>query len=108
MSKPKKGVSMAQAWRLTIVLTVCIILSRSAYAVDITTSGCAMAGVEAGCVVLESGGVVYNITAAQPKPEPGTFGTVKGAAAERMSSCQQGTILDPAHWTPDPTRSCPK
>jgi hypothetical protein len=99
---------MAQAWRVTLAITACIVFSQGASAVDITTSGCATAGVEAGCVMLESGGVVYDITAAKPKPEPGTFGTVKGSADGKVSICQQGTILDPAQWTPDPAQSCPK
>lgn len=85
-----------------------ILCESGAHAVDITTSGCVFRGVEAGCLMLESGGVVYDITAAKPKPEAGTFGTVKGFAADKMSICQQGMILDPAQWTPDPERSCPE
>jgi hypothetical protein len=99
---------MRQSLRVAVAIAACIVLARGALAVDITTSGCATAGVEAGCVMLESGGVVYDITAAKPKPEPGTFGTVKGSADGKVSICQQGTILDPAQWTPDPAQSCPK
>lgn len=108
MNETKKGISMAQTWRLAIVFAACVMIPRNAPAADIAVSGCATAGVEAGCVMLESGGVLYNITAAQPKPEPGTFGTVKGSTSDKASTCQQGTILDPAQWTPDPAQACPK
>ena len=99
---------MAQAEKTILAIAVCAALSGSALAADVTLSGCATAGVEAGCVMLESGGVVYDITAAQPKPEPGTFGTVTGSTSDKVSMCQQGTILDPAEWAPDPKTSCPK
>ncbi len=108
MRHPEKGSSMTQAWRMTLAILTCVVLTSGAFAADITASGCASAGVEAGCIMIESDGVIYDITAAQPKPEPGTFGTVKGLASDKMSICQQGKILDPAQWVPDPKQSCPK
>ena len=99
---------MAQARKIVLAIAAGAVLSGSALAADVTLRGCASAGVEAGCVMLEMGGVVYDITAAKPKPEPGTFGTVTGSTSDKVSMCQQGTILDPAEWAPDPSTACPK
>ena len=66
----------------------------------ITVSGCAVKGVEFGCIVLRTvAGKSYNISAAQPRPIPGTYGTVKGTLRTGgVSFCQQGPIIEPAAW----------
>ena len=84
-----------------------IAMAMPAFAEDISASGCAAAGVEANCLVLKSGDKTYNITAAQPTPVPGTYGTVKGTLSDKMSSCQQGQILDPAIWEVEAGKACP-
>ena len=50
---------------------------------EVTVSGCPQPGVEAGCIALMAeDGMLYNITAAVPKPEPGVAGTVTGTVSE--------------------------
>lgn len=66
----------------------------------VTVTGCAMKGIEHGCIILRTvAGKTYNITAAMPAPKPGTYGTVHGSVFRGASPCQQGTILKPANWT---------
>ena len=78
-----------------------------AAAEDITVSGCAAVGVEGNCIILEADGKTYNITAAQPAPAPGTYGTVKGTLTDKVSTCQQGVVVDPAIWEVEPGKQCP-
>lgn len=78
-----------------------------AAAEEITVSGCAAVGTEAQCIILETGGKTYNITAAQPIPMPGTYGTVTGTLSDKVSACQQGQVIEPATWTVDPGTPCP-
>lgn len=92
--------------RLIIALGL-IALVTPAFAEEISVSGCAAAGVEANCLVLKSGDKTYNITAAQPTPVPGTYGTVKGTLSDKMSTCQQGQIVDPAIWEVEAGKACP-
>ena len=82
-------------------------MSLAAAAEEITVSGCAALGAEAQCIILETGGKTYNITAAQPTPMPGTYGTVTGTLSDKVSACQQGQVIEPASWTVDPGTLCP-
>ena len=91
-------------------LSVLVALATPAVsqAEEVTATGCAQAGVETGCIVLMAqDGRLYNITAAQPKPAPGTAGTVTGTTGEGASSCMQGILLSPATWQPKPGAACP-
>jgi hypothetical protein len=82
--------------------------ASAAAAADVTVSGCARAGVEAGCVVISGAdGTLYNISAAQPRPQPGSGGQVTGTVSSNLSACQQGVILAPATWKADPAIQCP-
>ncbi len=82
-------------------------LATGAMAEDVRVEGCTTAGVEAGCVMLEANGTKYDVTAATPKPDVGTYGTVSGVISTGTGICQEGTRLDPATWTPDPSKVCP-
>ena len=82
-------------------------VASTAKAEDVIVEGCAIAGVENGCVMLRSGDKLYNITAAQPKPQIGTAGRVQGTVSNGASLCMQGSILSPARWQPIPDRLCP-
>lgn len=77
-----------------------------AYAQQVTASGCAEAGVEAGCVMLKDGDKLYNITHAAPKPVVGAYGTVTGTVSGDPDTCQQGDLLKAAEWKPDPEKTC--
>lgn len=93
----------------SLILSAGILLLSgfTAAAEDITVSGCAAAGAEANCIILEADGKTYNISAAQPAPVPGTYGTVKGTLSDKMSICQQGVVVDPAIWEVEPGKECP-
>jgi hypothetical protein len=78
-----------------------------AFGEEVTVTGCAAAGVEASCIILKDGGKIYDITAAQPAPFPGTYGTVKGMLTDKASACQQGQVIDPATWEVQAGKQCP-
>jgi hypothetical protein len=82
-------------------------MALSAAAEDVTVTGCAAAGVEANCIVLKADGKTYDITAAQPAPVPGTYGTLKGTLTDKASTCQQGQVVDPATWEVETGKQCP-
>ena len=67
---------------MRVVLAAGILLSLCAAPAfadqPIKVSGCVVKGVEFGCLALRSGNKTYNISAAEPRPSPGTFGTVTG------------------------------
>lgn len=89
-----------------VTATMFLGFAFGAQAQQVTASACAEAGVEAGCIVLKEGDKLYNITNASPKPAVGTFGTVTGTVSGDPDTCQQGTLLKPAEWKPDPSKVC--
>lgn len=91
-----------------ILASASVAAALPALAEEISVSGCAASGVEANCLILKAeDGKTYDITAAQPAPEPGTYGKVTGTLSDRMSICQQGPVVDPAQWQVEPGRQCP-
>lgn len=92
-----------------LILSVGILatMALSAAAEDVTVTGCAAAGVEASCIVLKADGKTYDITAAQPAPFPGTYGTITGTVTDKVSTCQQGVVVDPAVWQVETGKQCP-
>ena len=60
----------------------------------VTVTGTVAAGVEAGCLVLTSGGTTYLLLGSHDQLAPGARVTVEGTLAEDvMTTCQQGTPL---------------
>jgi hypothetical protein len=95
--------------RYALMITSAVVLfgqMTGAFAQQVTASGCAEAGVEAGCVMLKDGGKLYNITHAAPKPVVGTYGTVTGTVSSEPDTCQQGDLLKAAEWKPNPDKAC--
>ncbi len=86
----------------TIVLGAPVIASAE----EVTASGCVRRGVETGCLVLSANGKGYDVTAAQPTPEVGTYGTVTGTVYGGVGICMQGIILKPSTWKPDSKKPC--
>jgi hypothetical protein len=76
------------------------------HAEEVVVSGCVEQGVEGRCLILRSGNKVYDITAASPRPQVGTYGVVSGSVSHNPAICMQGTRLSPAKWKEDKTRSC--
>ncbi len=64
-------------------------------------AGCVSGAVETGCVVLwdRTGSVGYNITSAQPRPDPGRAINVTGVVSNQMSFCMQGPVLEQIKWS---------
>ena len=97
--------------RALTVLAASLLWSVAAGAADapqqVTVRGCVEAGVEPSCLVLKGGGQTYNVTAAEPKPAVGTYGTVVGTVSDGMSTCQQGIILAAAIWAVEQGKACP-
>jgi len=94
---------------MRVVLAAGILLSLCAvpaFAQDkpIKVSGCVVKGVEFGCLALRAGNnKSYNISAVEPKPASGTFGTVTGTLRPHwVSFCQQGPIISPASFRAGP------
>ncbi|MBI1212104.1 MAG: hypothetical protein GC190_11620 [Alphaproteobacteria bacterium] len=54
--------------------------------------GCVKPGVEAGCLIVESGGKTYNVTAAKASLKIGDFASGTGIPGG-MSTCMQGEAL---------------
>ena len=93
----------------SLILSAALLtMAIPAAAEEITVSGCAAVGAEANCIILKAeDGKTYDITAAQPAPAPGTYGTLKGMLTDRVSICQQGMVVDPAQWQVKPGKACP-
>ncbi len=91
------------------VLAVAVLAGpMTALAEEVTVSGCPQPGVEAGCIMLQAAdGTLYDVSAAEPKPEAGVAGTVTGTASQGASLCMQGVLLKPATWQPTPGAACP-
>lgn len=55
--------------------------------------GCVKPGVEAGCLIVEDGGKIYNVTSAKDRLAVGTFASGTGTPGG-VSFCMQGTPLE--------------
>ncbi len=105
--------SIENAARLSAVAVGFVALAllaapMTARAEEVTLSGCPLAGVEAGCVMLKADdGTLYNVSAAEPKPQPGVAGKVTGTVSQDASLCMQGIVLKPASWQPTSGAACP-
>jgi hypothetical protein len=95
--------------KLLLVAAFAVGFAATSFADEpIKVKGCALKGVEAGCIVLRAvNGKTYNITAAVPAPTLGTFGEIEGNLWSGMDFCQQGAIIRPAKWT-EKSKVCPK
>ena len=89
---------------LTLAVAFAPVAGRAA---DVIITGCPQAGVEAGCIVLNAGGTLYNVTAAKPAPKIGAPTRVTGTISNGVSLCQQGVILSPATSEPADGIACP-
>jgi hypothetical protein len=75
--------------------------ARAEDAGKIDVVGCPAAGIEMNCLVLRgTDGVIYDISAARPRPQAGNRAIrLSGTKAEKVSLCQQGIILDHITWS---------
>jgi hypothetical protein len=82
-------------------------LTATAAGQDIREQGCIVAGVEAQCLILKTATATYDVTAAEPTPKVGEFGTVTGTPFEGVTICQQAKALKPSTWEPVAGKACP-
>ena len=78
------------------------VFSTSAFAESVKLTGCPQNGVTAGCLVIQdNGGQTYNITAADPKPDPAQqlVITLTGETSTDVSICNQGIVLKNIQWS---------
>lgn len=75
---------------------------------QVVFEGCVSPGVEHGCLIVRSGKEAYNISSAQPRPDPKRKLAIRGTAtlAGGMSYCMQGKVLNNIKWGYTRT-SCP-
>jgi hypothetical protein len=95
--------------KLLVVGLFSLALATPSLAQDkpIKVAGCAIKGVEFGCIVLRTvAGKSYNISSAQPRPTLDTYGVVEGTLRNWATFCQQGPVIEPAKWT-EKGKLCP-
>jgi hypothetical protein len=95
---------------LPAALLACAIASpATAEGKKVTITGCPYPGVLATCMMIkDKGGTLYNITGANPKPQPNDVAiTLTGTVTNKLSMCNQGTVLDDIKWDRTKMR-CPQ
>jgi hypothetical protein len=98
------------ALSLPAALLACALTSpAAAEGKKVTLTGCPYPGEEATCLMIkDKDGTVYNITSAHPKPEPNDVAIiVTGTVTDKLSICNQGTVLDDIKWDRTKIR-CPQ
>ena len=96
--------------KLLVAGLLSLVCSTPALAAEpIKVTGCIEKGVEPGCLVLRTNTFqTYSISAAKPKPTPGSYGEVIGEIKfGAITTCMQGEVIDPAKWI-EKGKSCPK
>ena len=102
----RRGARMKTIAALTVLMSLAA--GDASAQQSVTVTGCVAKGVEASCLVLRTvTGKLYDISAAMPKPEVSTYGTVTGVLAQQISFCQQGEIINPATWSLK-GKNCPR
>ena len=98
------------ALTLSAALLACALTSpAAAEGKKVAITGCPYPGVEAGCLMIkDKDGTVYNITGANPKPQPNDVViNLTGTVAQKISICLQGIVLDDIKWDRTKMR-CPQ
>lgn len=68
----------------------------------ISLTACPHSGVTPPCLTISGpDGTLYNITGSTPKPPlNGRMIRLRATVTDKLSACQQGTVLDGVRWTP--------
>jgi hypothetical protein len=64
----------------------------------VSFSGCVRPGVERGCLIVHSGQVLFNVTAARPRPALNRWIAGSGLRADGPTICMQGVRLTAIRW----------
>ena len=88
---------------LAFLMTAAVPQQSQAQGTRVAVLGCVSQGVEGGCLIITDNvsGKVYQINAAQPKPDPAKRLVVRlsGTIVNKISFCQQGAILEDIKWS---------
>ena len=98
------------ALSLQASLLSCVLASPAvAEGKKVTVTSCPYPGVLATCIMIKNkDGTVYNITGANPKPPFNDVAIiVTGTVTDKLSICNQGTVLDDIKWDRTKMR-CPQ
>jgi hypothetical protein len=98
------------ALALSAALLACALANpAAAEGKKVTVTGCPYPGVLATCLLIkDKDGTVYNITVANPKPPFNDVAIiVTGTVTDKLSICNQGTVLDDIKWDRTKMR-CPQ
>lgn len=88
---------------LGVSLVSCVTPDRSA---SVQFNGCVRAGTEPGCLMVQSGGVTYDVTLASPAPSINMGMIGDGTVLTGPTTCQEGVALTGIHWRSS-RRHCP-
>ena len=88
----------ASSYALAAVAAASLAASSAASAHNARFSGCTFRGVTAGCLMVKSGGRIYNITAAKPRPGLNRAIAGSGYVTGAPTICMQGTALRNVRW----------
>jgi hypothetical protein len=85
---------------LAIPALAALILSSAADAASavVRFSGCVRPGVEHNCLIVHSGQVLFNVTAAHPRPPLNRGISGYGTRWAGPTTCMQGVALSNIHW----------
>jgi hypothetical protein len=90
----------------SIVLAALAMFASSAFAADsVSVTGCPVAGVEAGCIVIKDkdSGKTYDITSIKSGSKPFDLNQnlvvqLTGTPSDKATICMQGTPLENIEW----------
>jgi hypothetical protein len=85
-------------WTLAATAALSLLSASAAEAKTVSFSGCVYRGVESSCLMVRSGGTVYNISAARPRPGVGRAIAGTGSIFTGPTICLQGTTLTRISW----------
>lgn len=86
------------SWIVAATAALSLVGVSAAEAKTVSFSGCVYRGVEASCLMVRSGGAVYNISAARPRPGVGRPIAGTGWLFTGPTTCMQGTTLTRISW----------
>ena len=102
----KRHVAFAAVASLTIAASIALMTAPPAYSGkpvgaapstpapgSVHFAGCVKPGVEAGCLMLDSGSHTYNVSSAAAVLQVGQFFAGTGVPSSGMTTCQQGELL---------------
>jgi hypothetical protein len=89
---------MAHIFAVPVLVSLIWASAAEAKPPRINFSGCVRPGVESGCLIVNSGQVLFNVSAARPRPRLNRWIVGSGLRASGVTFCQQGVALTAVRW----------